>query len=138
MKIAIASGKGGTGKSSVAINLSYLLLEDGIDVNLLDCDVEEPNCHLFLNNVIVFEKEIAAEVIIPKINSDLCTACRKCVEFCKFKSQTVFKISNRIEHIFLNQYWPCFQRKTGAFLSYLDSLLKRGRQHQHRNLQIFF
>ncbi|MBF0363444.1 MAG: ATP-binding protein [Oligoflexia bacterium] len=103
MKIAIASGKGGTGKSSVAINLSYLLLEDGINVNLLDCDVEEPNCHLFLNNNITFEKETAAEVIIPKINSDLCIACRKCAEFCKFKAQTVFKISNKIEHLFFSE-----------------------------------
>ena len=48
MKIAIASGKGGTGKTTIATNLAFILSKQGRDVQLLDCDVEEPNCHIFL------------------------------------------------------------------------------------------
>ena len=48
MRIAIASGKGGTGKTTVASNLAYLAAEEGGNVRYLDCDVEEPNGHLFL------------------------------------------------------------------------------------------
>lgn len=48
MKIAVASGKGGTGKSTVSTNLAYMLSNFYEDVALLDCDVEEPNCHIFL------------------------------------------------------------------------------------------
>ena len=43
MKIAVASGKGGTGKSTVSTNLAYFLSKVYKDVALLDCDVEEPN-----------------------------------------------------------------------------------------------
>mgnify|MGYP001828481538 CR=1 FL=1 len=39
MQISIASGKGGTGKTTVATNLA---LSIGSNVNLLDCDVEGP------------------------------------------------------------------------------------------------
>ena len=48
MKIAIASGKGGTGKTAVATNLAYTIAQIGRVVQYLDCDVEEPNGHIFL------------------------------------------------------------------------------------------
>ena len=48
MKIAIASGKGGTGKTTVATSLAHVAASDGRTVAYLDCDVEEPNGHLFL------------------------------------------------------------------------------------------
>lgn len=44
MKISIASGKGGTGKTTVSVNLARVLNKEII---LADCDVEEPNAHLF-------------------------------------------------------------------------------------------
>ena len=53
MIISIASGKGGTGKTTVATNMAVSI---GSDVQLLDCDVEEPNAHLFLNPVIEEKK----------------------------------------------------------------------------------
>jgi MinD superfamily P-loop ATPase len=49
LKIAIASGKGGTGKTTVATNLAYFLANKGKRTVYADCDVEEPNGHLFLN-----------------------------------------------------------------------------------------
>ena len=48
MKIAIASGKGGTGKTTVATNLAWAAARSGRRVAYVDCDVEEPNGHLFL------------------------------------------------------------------------------------------
>ncbi|KKG18106.1 (4Fe-4S)-binding protein [Methanosarcina sp. 2.H.T.1A.6] len=80
MNIAIASGKGGTGKTTVAVNLA-LALED---VQLFDCDVEEPNCNLFLG----FELEPVEEVtcLVPEINPDKCTLCEKCADFCKYNA----------------------------------------------------
>ncbi|MCK5542508.1 MAG: 4Fe-4S binding protein, partial [Desulfobacterales bacterium] len=81
MIISVASGKGGTGKTTVATNLSASL---GKGVKILDCDVEEPNSHLFLNPKIVQTEKIFTP--IPVIDEDKCTYCNKCVEICRFKS----------------------------------------------------
>jgi len=79
MIISIASGKGGTGKTTVAVNMA-LSIESG--VQLLDCDVEEPNCHLFLNPEI--EKIQTVYASVPEIDKDKCSFCRKCVDICRF------------------------------------------------------
>lgn len=42
MRIAVASGKGGTGKTTVATNLAYCASHEGRPVGYLDCDVEDP------------------------------------------------------------------------------------------------
>ena len=44
MRIAIASGKGGTGKTTVATNLAYVASRNGRSVAYVDCDVEEAKC----------------------------------------------------------------------------------------------
>jgi MinD superfamily P-loop ATPase len=84
MKISVASGKGGTGKTTVATNLAVSL---GTDVQILDCDVEEPNAHLFLNPKID-EKE-AVMMFVPAIDEDKCNYCKKCAEICRFKAIAV-------------------------------------------------
>ena len=48
MIIAVASGKGGTGKTSVSVSLAKALADSNKKISLLDCDVEEPNAHLLL------------------------------------------------------------------------------------------
>ncbi len=83
MKIAIASGKGGTGKTTVAVNLA-LALEN---VQLFDCDVEEPNCHLFLD--IDLEKVEDVNIPTPVIDKSKCDLCGKCSEFCRFNAIAV-------------------------------------------------
>lgn len=85
MKIAVLSGKGGTGKTLVAVNLAALV-KDSI---YIDCDVEEPNGHLFFKPTKLEEKEIS--VLIPKIDNELCNGCRKCVEFCNFNALAYIK-----------------------------------------------
>lgn len=52
IRIAVASGKGGTGKTTIATNLAVCLAETGICVAYVDCDVEEPNGHIFLKPAI--------------------------------------------------------------------------------------
>ena len=80
MIVAIASGKGGTGKTTVAVNMALSLK----DVQLLDCDVEEPNVHLLLHLNINEEK--AVYVSTPQVNEELCDHCGKCGEFCQYNA----------------------------------------------------
>lgn len=84
MIISIASGKGGTGKTTVATNLALSL---GRGVTLLDCDVEEPNCHLFLQPEITEAEEVAT--MIPSVREEDCSGCKKCAEICRFRAITV-------------------------------------------------
>lgn len=42
-RIIVASGKGGVGKTTVAINIAYALAEKGKKVGLLDADITGPN-----------------------------------------------------------------------------------------------
>jgi MinD superfamily P-loop ATPase len=80
MIISIASGKGGTGKTTVATNLAVSL---GPGVQLLDCDVEEPNAHLFLKPKMDRTETVFA--MVPEIDKQKCTSCGKCSDICRFK-----------------------------------------------------
>jgi MinD superfamily P-loop ATPase len=84
MKIAIASGKGGTGKTTLSTNLALFVSKQVSEAIYLDCDVEEPNGHLFLNPVI--DKKTASSIAVPVIDETLCTACGECVRFCEYKA----------------------------------------------------
>ena len=81
MIISIASGKGGTGKTTVATNLA-LSLDSG--VQLLDCDVEEPNAHLFIHPAI--NKTDIVTTPVPEVDEKKCNLCGKCNEICQFKA----------------------------------------------------
>ncbi|MEE4114513.1 MAG: ATP-binding protein [Desulfobacteraceae bacterium] len=84
MIISIASGKGGTGKTTVATNLA---VSASGPVQLLDCDVEEPNAHLFLRPSI--QETITVTTPIPEIDLEKCNLCKKCAEICRFRAIAV-------------------------------------------------
>ena len=84
MKIAVASGKGGTGKTFVATSLFHTLLKRGFPATLVDCDAEAPNAALFFNThdgqaVEIFQK-------VPVIDPVACTFCGKCHEYCHYNA----------------------------------------------------
>ncbi len=88
MIISVASGKGGTGKTTIAVNLALALAKDkGENVQFLDCDVEEPNAHLFLRPNIDYSEIVT--VPVPEIDLEKCDFCGKCAEFCQFNAISV-------------------------------------------------
>lgn len=89
MTITVASGKGGTGKTTFAVNLAYALAEVVNNVRLLDCDVEEPNDHLFVKPD--FTKESKVCVPKPVWDPGKCTGCGKCAEACNYNAIAVVK-----------------------------------------------
>jgi len=89
LKIAVASGKGGTGKTTIATNLALILSDMGKTVQILDCDVEGPNCHIFLNPEI--ESTIPVTVPMPEVTEEKCTGCGTCAEVCEFSAIAIIK-----------------------------------------------
>ena len=85
MHVAVASGKGGTGKTTVSVNLARAFSSR---IQLLDCDVEEPNDHLFLNGRIISTEPVA--VPIPKVVEARCDGCGECSRFCQYHAIVSF------------------------------------------------
>lgn len=83
MRISVASGKGGTGKTMVAVNLALSVP----DTLLLDCDVEEPDAHLFIRPD--WSESRAVTVLVPEVNEGRCDACGRCAEVCAFHAIAV-------------------------------------------------
>ena len=81
MQIAISGGKGGTGKSTVAVNLALALRKLGTDLTFADLDVEAPNDHILLGVELANEEPIMQ--FMPRFDYSKCTKCRKCAEVCE-------------------------------------------------------
>jgi len=97
MKIAIASGKGGTGKTFISTNLFNVLKKKDFNIYLVDCDAEEPNDReFFTNGVLQSTHEVTQKV--PVINELKCTYCGKCAEYCNYNA-ILFLKENRIINV---------------------------------------
>lgn len=79
MKIAVLSGKGGTGKTTVSSSLAFIS-----KMLLIDTDIEEPNSHIFLKGGIEDVKSVYTR--FPEVNMEKCNLCGECGEFCKFNA----------------------------------------------------
>jgi len=86
MVVSIASGKGGTGKTTVATSLALVI---GKTTQFLDCDVEEPDAHIFLKPE--FRKSTVVSVPIPKVDKSQCDFCGKCAQICAYNALAVLK-----------------------------------------------
>ena len=91
MIISIASGKGGTGKTMVATNLALSIVRTGyaLSIQVLDCDVEEPNAYIFLKPRMTESRPVYLPV--PQVDFERCTYCGKCGEVCQFSAIAVIK-----------------------------------------------
>ncbi|MBS2099343.1 nucleotide-binding protein [Carboxylicivirga linearis] len=89
IKIAVASGKGGTGKTTVTVTLFHYIKENITSkVQIADCDVEEPNSSIFFDDLKPIESKEVLQMI-PSINTDRCSFCKKCVDYCEFNATVV-------------------------------------------------
>jgi len=79
--IASTGGKGGTGKSTFAILLSFKLVKEGKKVLLVDLDVECPNDFLLLNQELKDPEFILQE--FPLLNEKKCKKCGLCSKVCR-------------------------------------------------------
>lgn len=85
MNIAVLSGKGGTGKTLFSVNMAAA----SESATYIDCDVEEPNGYLFFKPEAIVEENVSVK--IPEVDKELCSGCRKCVDFCKFNALAFIK-----------------------------------------------
>lgn len=81
MQIAVASGKGGTGKTTISASLVLCAEEP---VQYLDCDVEEPNGHIFLKPNLTYSE--TCSVTVPTIDDSRCTPCGECRDICRYNA----------------------------------------------------
>lgn len=81
MELVVLSGKGGTGKTTVAVALSELAK----DVIRVDCDVDAPNFYLFYEGDDLHKEDFfgGKKAVIDKT---LCTQCGTCGNYCKFNA----------------------------------------------------
>lgn len=88
-RIAIASGKGGTGKTSVSVNLSACMSAMKFDefeqISLTDLDVEEPNSALFFTDAKQYFTQEETR-LVPVWDEKACTLCNKCSQVCEFNA----------------------------------------------------
>lgn len=82
MNIAIASGKGGTGKTLVSTNLFWAAQKVGLPVTIVDCDAEEPNVTEFIQGEVFASYTVSQN--IPVIDPEQCVFCGKCHEYCNY------------------------------------------------------
>ena len=83
IRVAVASGKGGTGKTLVATNLAVHLRRSGRTVTLVDCDVDAPNVGLFLEAALTEETVTVPVPVEPP--GDACPpGCTACRDACRF------------------------------------------------------
>jgi MinD superfamily P-loop ATPase len=136
--ISIASGKGGTGKTTVATNLA---LSIDTDVQLLDCDVEEPNAHLFIHPV--FEKAETITTAVPEVDEEKCNLCKKCSDICQFKAIVVIGETVLTFHELCHSCGGCMEvcpegaiTETGRELGVIEKGHRNGLEFIHGRLRV--
>ncbi len=121
--ISVASGKGGTGKTTVAANLARLFSERAISIRILDCDVDEPNANLHFNCSIIDTENVVS--LRPVLDKSLCTLCGKCEQACRFNAILVGKERVFIQEGICHSCGGCVLACPHAALSNAERLIGR-------------
>ncbi|RLF16364.1 MAG: cobalamin biosynthesis protein CobQ [Thermoprotei archaeon] len=79
-KLAVTGGKGGTGKTVVAVNLAAALSSE-FKVLLVDADVDGPSTTALLRARMRHTEEV--RIFKPVIDPSTCKACGRCAEVCR-------------------------------------------------------
>jgi MinD superfamily P-loop ATPase len=80
-QLAIVSGKGGTGKTTIAAAFGSL----ATNKVMVDCDVDAADLHLLLRpRVLKQEKYYGGRS--PHVDLNKCTQCGLCTEVCRFNA----------------------------------------------------
>ena len=101
--ISVTGGKGGTGKTVVAVNLATMFKNEGKKVLLIDGDVENPNTYLLLNGSL--ENKEPVNFFKPRINQDKCSKCGLRAENCA--TNALFYIEGQVPQLFSNLCSGC-------------------------------
>jgi len=88
LELVILSGKGGTGKTTIATALAELAK----DVTRIDCDVDAPNLYMFYKGHDTYKNDFVGGKKAV-IDESLCTRCGKCETVCKFEAIENCKIN---------------------------------------------
>ena len=84
LEIAVASGKGGVGKSTVSSTVAIMLARGGRKVVAVDADADAPNLHLVLGVTRWEEERSYSDTMVAKIIDDRCTRCGECEKVCTY------------------------------------------------------
>ncbi len=110
-QLVILSGKGGTGKTTVAAALAHLASQE-LPVVLADADVDASNLELVLDPAKQEEHDfMGGQVAI--IDSEACTACGACYGVCRFDavlrpSDTPFTYAYRVDPLACEGCAACY------------------------------
>ena len=89
MQVTVLSGKGGTGKTTIAVGIAETI-KNSIKI---DCDVDAANMYLYYKGKQT-EKESFYSGKTARINSDKCIRCGKCFRNCKFDAIKDYKVDS--------------------------------------------
>lgn len=87
MQLVVISGKGGTGKTTVAASFAYLSAESV----KVDCDVDAANLHIILQGKDI-EKQSFIGAKVAAIHPEKCVQCGICEEICRFDAIQDYRI----------------------------------------------
>lgn len=79
--IGVTGGKGGVGKTTVAVNVAYALKEMGFKVALVDGDVDNPNAAIIMG--MGYADPADVHMTVPEIDAAKCDSCGNCIKACR-------------------------------------------------------
>ncbi len=88
-QMAVVSGKGGTGKTSIVASLAALARGRAV---YADCDVDAPDLHLILQPQIRERREFFG-IKRAFIDGSKCTRCDSCQDACRFEAIRDFQVN---------------------------------------------